>query len=142
MLRMSDLEAAYLATTYRVLLPDGQCDLRPGVRLAKFGNWLANSGAVTFAVVTAHNPASRRIAPAANERLQSALRAELAAAGWVFFPAENRPDDVHWPVEESCCVIDISLSSACKLAAKYGQKAIVFGGPDGLPLLHWIKTGQ
>ena len=48
MAKTSELEAAYRATTYRVYLPGGQCDLRPGVASEALRCWLETAGADTI----------------------------------------------------------------------------------------------
>jgi hypothetical protein len=139
MLTRIELEAAYRATCYRVLLPEACCDLRIAKILKTWSDWLERAGAVTFAILTSDNPASEQLSEADNAVRRTALQADLLALAWRFLPAENRPDVADWPVEPGFCVIDIPLAEATRLGRQYGQNAIVFGGCDGRPQLHWIK---
>ena len=51
MAKTTELEAAYRATTYRVYLPDGHCDLRPGVASETLHCWLETAGVAGAAKV-------------------------------------------------------------------------------------------
>ena len=138
----SDLTVAYQATTYRVFLPAGMCDLRIGVAFPVLAEWLAAAGHVSWAVITAHNPGSLPADDERNAEQQAQLVGELLQGNYEPYAAENAPDADDWPVEESCFVPDITVEDACALAADYGQKAIVCGGPDGIPHLHWIEDSE
>lgn len=141
MARTSELAAAYAATAYRVMFPDGPCVLRIGVPSGRLQGHLALAGAAGFVILTAHNPASRLLDAATNHRRQACLCAELRAGGFPLYPGENLADG-DWPVEESCCVIGMPLAAAAGIALKYGQNAIVAGGGDAIPHLHWIGNNQ
>lgn len=136
---MNELLAAYQATTYRVFLGEDVCDLRIAQVAEKMCHWLETTGAVTFALVTADNPASRRLSPAENRLRHAVLQEDLRALALPFFVAENRPDEASWPVEIACCVMGMTLDAALELGRRHGQNAIVFGGTDGLPQLYWIE---
>ena len=138
----SELLAAYRATTYRVFFPDVFCDLRLDKVSDVLRHFLESSGAVTFAILTAYNPASLKMHDANNERLQSEIELWLRQANYLVFSGENQADDEVWPIEKSCCVLGLSLADACELGKKYGQNAIVFGGADAVPRLHWIKETE
>lgn len=138
MAKTTELEAAYCSTTYRVFLPGGVCDLRPGVASETLRCWLETAGASRFAVLTAHNPGSRPVDAAHNAARQAQLECDLLEAGYEPYAGENVADDQTWMDEESCFVADISLPEALALGEKYGQNAIVCGGDDGVPELVWI----
>ena len=138
----SELLAAYRATTYRVFFPDAVCDLRLDQTSEKLRQFLDNSGVLTFAILTAYNPASLKMHDANNERLQSEIELWLRQANYLVFSGENQADDEVWPIEKSCCVLGLSLLDACELGARYGQNAIVFGGVDAIPRLYWIKETE
>ncbi|MFZ1900217.1 MAG: hypothetical protein WAU35_06945, partial [Azonexus sp.] len=61
MAKTTELESAYRATTYRVFLPGGGCDLRLGVVSETLRCWLETAGAARFAILTAHNPGSEDV---------------------------------------------------------------------------------
>lgn len=137
----SDLEAAYRATTYRVFLPGGVCDLRLGVVSETLRCWLETAGATRFAIVTACNPGSQPVDAEQNALRQAQLECELLEAGFEPYAAENIADGSGWADEESCFIADMGRDEALALAMKHGQLAIVCGGADGLPELAWT-SGQ
>lgn len=140
MAKTNDLEAAYRATTYRVFLPGGICELRPGVACETLRCWLETAGATCFAIVTAYNPGSQAVSAEQNALRQAQLECELLEAGFEPYAGENIADDGEWADEESCFIADISLDEAIALAEEYGQNAIVCGTGDGVPELVWIST--
>jgi hypothetical protein len=136
----TELDAAYRATTYRVFLPGGVCDLRLGVVSETLRCWLETAGATRFAIVTAYNPGSQRVDVEQNALRQAQLECELLEAGFEPYAGENIADDGEWIDEESCFIADIGLDDALALAEKYGQNAIVCGTGDGVPELVWIPV--
>lgn len=132
----SELEAAYRATTYRVFLPGGALDLRIGECCPALEAWLAGSGLVCWAVLTAANPGSRLLSEADNRARQSALEVALLEAGHEPYAAENVPDG-DWPVEESCFVAGLAHDEAMALAERFGQNAFVYGESGEAPRLVW-----
>lgn len=142
MAKTTELDAAYRATSYRVLLPGGVAELRVGIANEALLGWLASAGCEQFAIITAYNPASLALSDAVNAARQSQLESDLHEAGFAVLPARNIPDAGAWPVEESCFVAGISAAEACTLAADYGQNAVIYGGPDGVPQLLWIEEDE
>ena len=142
MAKTSELEALYRATTYRVFLPGGHCDLRIDQPCEKLSSWLETAGASSFAIITACNPGSQPVDAARNAEQQSLLECDLLEGNYEPYAGENVADDAAWPVEESCFVVDIAAEDACALGQDYGQNAVVFGGADGVPRLLWIEYGD
>lgn len=138
MARTTDLGVAFLATTYRIFLPGGGCELRPGVASETLRCWLETAGANEFAILTAHNPDAQPADEQDNAMRQSQLECDLLAAGFEPYAGENVALDADWPNEETCFVPAISRAEALAFARKYRQKAIICGGKDGLPLLAWV----
>jgi hypothetical protein len=144
MVKMSELDAAelataYRATTYRVFLPGGHCDLRIDQPCQQLVDWLKDTGYPEFAIITACNPGAQRLAAEVNAERQSALECDLLEGNYEPYNGENRPDASDWPSEESCFIPDIALEDALALAEDYEQNAIVWGGTDGIPRLVWIE---
>lgn len=135
----SELEIAYKATTYRVFLPGGICELRIGQACEALRCWLETAGSEQFALITAHNPGGQLSDSALNDERQSQLECELLEGNYEPYAAQNEADSDTWPVEESCFVADIAPEDACALAAEYGQNAVVCGGADAVPHLVWIE---
>lgn len=134
----SELDAAYRATRYRVFLPGGVRELRIGTPDGTLAAWLAGEGAADWAVLTACNPASKRLAEAENRVRQAALEIALLEMGLEPYTAENVADDAGWPAEESCFVTGLPADAARGLAARFGQNALVCGAADGVPRLVWV----
>ena len=91
MARTSELEAAYRATTYRVFLPEGACDLRVGVVSVPLRCWLQAAGIRRFAILTAFNPHSCLLPAADNALRQARLHRELLVQGYSFEVGETWP---------------------------------------------------
>ena len=139
MAKTAELESAYRATTFRVYLPDGHCDLRPGTASETLHCWLETAGVSCFAILTACNPGSVPLDENENTGRQSRLECELLDSGYETYAGENVADDAAaWPVEESCFVPGIPVAEAMTLGEKYGQNAVVCGGVDGVPELVWL----
>ena len=137
MAKTTELVAAYRATTYRVFLPGGGCDLRLGMASETLRCWLETAGVIRFAILTAHNPGSLPVAAEENALRQAEPECALLELGYEPYAGENVADDDSWPDEESCFVPGISGAEAQVLARRYGQNAIVCGGADGVPELVW-----
>lgn len=142
MARTTELEKAYRATTYRVFLPGGGCELRLDEPSDTLRCWLETAGADEFAILTAHNPGGQPADAATNAERQAQMEVALLEGDYETYVGENVADDGGWAVEETCFVPDISLADACALGAQYGQNAIVHGGADGIPRLAWIAEDK
>lgn len=142
MAKTTELEAAYKATTYRVFLPGGICDLRIGEACETLRCWLETAGCKQFAVITAHNPGSQATDDSVNAEQQAKLECDLLEGNYEPYAAENQPDSDAWVAEESCFVPDLAVEDACALAADYGQNAVVCGGSDGVPHLVWVEDHE
>lgn len=142
MAKTSELESAYRATTYRVFLPGGICDLRLGEPCEALCCWLETAGSDAFAIITAHNPGSQPTDEAINAERQAQLECDLIEGNYEPYAGQNVPDTGDWPVEESCFVPDLAPEDACALALDYGQNAVICGGPDGVPHLVWVEQAE
>lgn len=142
MAKTSELEAAYRATTYRVFLPGGMCDLRVGVANEALSCWLETAGCAQFAVITAHNPGSVVVDDATNAERQAQLECDLLEGNYEPYAGQNLPDAADAPVEDSCFVPDLAPEDACALAEDYGQNAVIVGGADGVPQLLWVEDSE
>ncbi len=125
-MRSPELEAAFLATTYRVVAPEAVFDLRIGEHDPAFEAFLQQRGVACWGIVTACNPGGV-LTLDDNAQRHAALLARLDGLGWRHFPASNHADSGEWPVEPGFCVLDASEQGLCRLAAEFGQAAIVFG---------------
>ena len=135
---MIELVPLYRATTYRLFLPGGNCDLRLDERNETLACWLETAGFDAFAILTAHNPGAVRCDEETNNARQASLECDLLEAGFEPFVGENVADGGDWPVEETCFVPGMPDAMALELAQRYGQNALVCGGGDGVPKLVWV----
>lgn len=133
-MKLIALAAAYRATTYRVEAPGGRVD----VRIGEAAPALDPCGPC-WAIVTACNPGSVRLAAADNARRQALLAARVAASGWRFLPACNLADDGDWPSEPSLLILGIGAPAATALAAEFGQNALVAGDAGERARLVWVS---
>jgi hypothetical protein len=120
-------EAAYRATSYRVDDGGQRFAIRIGERCAPLDALLAARGLDEWAYLTAHNPGGRAAPPAANERAQARLEAELAAAGREILRGASAADAGDWPPEPSVLVLGLPRAEALALARRHGQEALVAG---------------
>lgn len=137
----ADLLRAYLATTYAAATPIGRIELRIGRRHPRFDRWLRAHGQREWVFISACNPSSHRLADAANRARQRRLGRALHALGLHPLAGAGEPDprtDAHWSAEPSFLVPGLKLPTAARLAAHFGQLAIVcgrLGKPARLQLL-------
>ena len=125
-MRTPELEAAFLATTYRVVAPELVFDLRIGEPDPAFAAFLQQRGVANWGIMTACNPGGRQTLTE-NAQRHAALQARLDTLGLHYLSASNHADSGRWPVEPGFCVLDASEETLCRLAAEFGQAAIVFG---------------
>ena len=127
------LARAYAAARYVVRGPRGAVVLRLGEAGAADG--LLPPGADTWALVTAHNPGSRRWPRHKNRAAHAALRARLAGAPGLW-PAHHQSPGGTWR-EEALFVAGLGEAEAVALGAELGQAAVVVGVRGGPPRLAW-----
>lgn len=137
------LEAAFLATTYRVVTPSATFNLRIGQSDQAFELFLRKWRAANWGIVTACNPGGKQVL---NVQSNAAATKELAkrirARGWLAFPSINHADTGDWPDEAGYCVLNAGLRPLLELAHGLGQAAVVYGeiGDCGGRLI-WTGTG-
>lgn len=138
------LDAAYRATCYCIDLPGGariggRVRLRIGEPSEAFSAALKAAGVARWAIVAAVNPGSVALSPEENAARHQALVDTVAVSGRNSWPGINEADHGNWLTEPTLCILDIGLQDALRLAAGFGQNAIVAGGADALPVLVWIS---
>jgi hypothetical protein len=126
-----NLAAAYNAARYVVHLPDTRIAIHLGAanpQLDALGAW---------AWITAHNPGSRQHDAADNAARHQALGTHLRSAGWLVFDAYSEAPDGGWPREVGYLAVGADCGAALALARRFGQLAIVCGGPDQVAAIRW-----
>ena len=139
-MRTPALEAAYRATAYCVDLPAGGVNLRLGVTSPALVAALAVRGVGQWAILCAANPGSQPLSEAENARRFGELYNLLAEAGYECWLGVNLADAGDWPPEPSVCVPGLARDEALRLAARFGQNAIVAGDARGVPELVWVAS--
>ena len=98
----------------------------------------AHYGVGCSALITAHNPAGRRLSAAANRRRQWALQRQLQGV-WPLLPASGSDPLRHWPTESSLLIFGISQPQACQIASAWQQNAILWSGSEAIMRLLWLR---
>jgi len=100
--------------------------------------WLIAEQFFCWSLLTACNPAARRLPDAENAAQQADLSARLIREGWRSFPGENRADANDWPPEATFWIPGMSQSAATALARAYGQNAFLWGCLGQNAELVWV----
>ena len=124
----AELEALYLATTYRIQLEGATLDLRIDTSCKD----LPFQSAV---IITAWNPHSVRLSDEENAERNLRMLARLQEEEISFARAMGIPDSDDWPAEESFALFDIDLHRAIELAREFGQNAIASCDHQGVRLV-------
>ena len=72
--------------------------------------------------------------------LPTRLLATLRAAGHEVLEGWGRDPTGAWPAERSVLVLGLGEEHARRLAAAFGQHALLHAGADAVPRLVWITT--
>lgn len=148
---MTDLNAAYKATTFTVAAPTGELSIRIGDvhpdidQLAAL--LLGTHEPTTWCHITAHNPRSKRLTEAENRRRTRALEDDLRALqalleekyerSLAWLPGDGRSPDGEW-VEAGFYVAGLTTIEAQALGARHEQNAVVTGSGEGIAQLTWV----
>lgn len=89
--------------------------------------------------LTACNPRSRRLRPAANARRLRALQRAVERLGHAWLPGRGMDPRGSWPEEPSLWIPGLSRDAGLQLARRFGQNALVWCGPDTVAHLAWVR---
>ena len=117
--------AAYRSTRYRVDDGAQRIDLIIGARNGRHERWLRRHSARSATVLTAWNPAGRRISAADNTMAQARLRRQLDASGLTTLLSSNLDPSGRWPTEPGWCVFDASPRQVDRWLVRFRQHAAV-----------------
>lgn len=134
-----ELIAAYERAVYRVFRGEGSFVLKVGVRSKELAELLSESGRQTACFITAWHPHSEPASVEANARAQAALKWDLKRAGGLLFDGIGEDPAGRRPGEPSFLALGLSLPAARSLGEKYRQNAVVWSGPDALPVLILLR---
>lgn len=122
----AELLAAYTATDFVVFDGEEQWALHVGVASPRVDALLDRHDAACATVVTAFNPRSRVLPPAANVARHQSLVRLLEERGLTFLLGEGRDPNGQWTPETECIVFGISLAEGLEIARRFEQNALVF----------------
>lgn len=137
------LRAAYASADYRIAQPP--MDVRVGRRCAALDAEFTRLPARRGIVITACNPFSTPLSPAANALRQQWLQFELASAGIATAAAENRDPAGRWPAEPSLLAFDTLPELDDRLLQRHRQHALLAidcGRPARLVLHPWHRAQE
>jgi hypothetical protein len=134
----SELIEAYSATEYRVD-SDPPLALAVGVASSALKSVYSARRVDSAAFVTAYNPFSQQLSEQQNAFRQEALGAELAKRGLTFIAGVGQHPSGDWPGEPSFLVLGIALEAAKSLGRQFEQNAIIWCGPDAVPILILLR---
>ena len=133
------LDAVYRGTTFEVDHPEGRFGIRIGQTCARLDALLRQHAVTDWAFVTAWNPHSQSLPAVENARRHAALTTEVRASGHACFAGRGRPETGDWLPEESLLILGIAEDDALRLAAQFGQNAIVAGVLEQPAELRWCE---
>ena len=134
------LDQAFRQTDYRVYLPREQVTVRIGEIQPVLCRWLEQQGFETchWSIITACNPGANPLSDQDNGRRQAELEVALSAGQWPWRPSVAVDPDGQWPDEPGAWIAGIPAQQACRLAAEYGQLALVSADARGLAQLEYL----
>jgi len=145
-LSSSALKRAYLEAEYVIFHDKEQIRLSLNQKSAWLEEQFSSASASTAAFITAYNPQSVKKSAQENSAAQLNLRNHIEGKFQHVFRGEGRESKQGvgaerfdaWSAEESLLVLGINEEEARSLAAKFGQKAILFAERDATPRLLFV----
>jgi hypothetical protein len=133
-----DLIAAYRAADYHVHARP-EFVIRVDAASAPLEALYRQRGVGCSSYLTAWNPHSRQLTTTENAQAQAALMDRLQTAGFVWLEGCARDPTGRWPDEPSVLVPGLEREPASKIAAGFGQNAIIWAGADAVPRLVLLR---
>lgn len=134
----SDLIEAYRATQYHVDAEEPFV-LTVGQSSPELAGLYSKHRCQCAAYITAFNPFSEATTDAENEQRHAELVEELRNRSLHFVEGMGRDPLGQWPGEVSCLILGLSMEAAKKLGRNYKQNALIWCGPDTVPLLVLLR---
>lgn len=136
----SALDQAFRQTRYHVYLPDGRVTVQIGEEPTALAQWLTQQGFETcqWHIITACNPGASQLSDADNGRRQAELEAALSASHWPWRPSVAVDPTGQWPDEPGAWIAGLPADKARRLAAEYGQLALVGADTRGVARLEYL----
>lgn len=130
-----ELLAAYRATRFRVIAPEGEFVLRVDQPSEPLKQCHARHGVSSSLYITAWNPASRALAREENEARQRRLVAVVESRELAWLEGFGEDPEGKWEGEPSLLVLGADMNLATELGREFGQCAVVYSDHDAVPRL-------
>lgn len=135
--RRADLDAAYHAARYCIVVRSRRCTITIGTPDRRIDRLLRRSGCDRhWCLLTPCNPGSLVLTPVQNRGRLQRLQHMVRRHGWPALPAINDSADGNW-IEPGLCLLDAPPRLIHRFARCFGQAAWVFGRLDAAPQLVW-----
>lgn len=134
------LDQAFRQTDYHVYLPERRVTAHIGEKHPALCEWLVSHGfdSCHWSIITACNPGAKPLSDRDNGRRQAELEAALSASRWPWRPSLAVDPGGQWPDEPGACIGGIPARQARRLAAEYGQVALVITDLRGVARLEYL----
>lgn len=126
---------AYRSTRYDVLDGDNTISLRIGEMNIQLPDLYRRYNVQSSVFITAWNPFGKFLTDEENKQANLGLRKQLVAEGLQFLEGAGIGTDTEWPPEPSLLALGVSQDHASELCRLYRQNAVVYIGPDFIPVI-------
>jgi hypothetical protein len=120
-----DLRQLYHATRYVVTEGAAEIAVRIGEPSPLLDAMLGRRSVETGAFITAWNPGSRPLDPAANDAAAARLASLVVALGIDSLPQQGIPDEPGWAPEDGLFILGLGRDTALAIAEAFSQNAFV-----------------
>jgi len=131
--------AAYRATHYRFGTGSVAVTMRIDVPCEELHRLYGDTGRTCGVFITGLNPFGQQQSEAANEAAHARLGQQLRALTRHVFDGEGVDPGGDWPPEKSYFALGIDAAKARELGTDFNQDAVVWTGPDRVPLLLLLR---
>lgn len=123
----SELEKAYLDTTYSVFVEGEKYDIKIGKPIPPvITHLLENENEKSAVILTAWNPRSKSLSSEENKERNNKLYLNLKNNKYVIYKALGQRIDASWPAEESFFIPGVTKETAEQFSVEYEQNAYVW----------------
>jgi hypothetical protein len=133
-----DLLRSYCETDY-IIKQKPPLIMRIGSRNLVFRQLSEQLGFTSCVFVTACNPFSQLLDPAANAIRYGHLFSLIMRLGIVFLEGEARHPSNGWPPEAGAWLWGLDIDAACAIGRRWQQNAVVWIGGDHVPQLLLLR---
>jgi len=126
---------AYRNTRYDVIDGDNTISLRIGELNIPLSDIYRRFNIQSSVFITAWNPFGKFLTDHENELANHGLREQLIVEGYQTLEGAGIGADTDWPPEQSLLVLGVSEEQASELCRLYSQNAVVFIGPECIPVI-------